>query len=82
MVSDSGVVLITKDGCPNCDIAKNLMITKGVEFQIVNVSDRDNMEYLEYLKTQGYRSVPLIFSNGEYIGDHTKVSRLFPNIGE
>lgn len=82
MVSNEGIVVLSKDSCPNCVVAKSLLSGRGVAFSEVNLSKKGNESFVTWLKEQGYRSVPLIFNNGEFVGDHTKVVALLTAIGE
>ena len=62
------VVIYSKDSCPYCLRAKQLLAAKGVSFQEIRV-DLDQHKLDEMLaKSQGRRTVPQIFINGQGIG--------------
>jgi len=68
------VKIYTKDYCPYCDAAKNLLIQKGVGFEEVDVT-RDEKGFKEMLeKAAPRRTVPQVFIGGTAIGgfDDTK----------
>lgn len=53
------ITVYSKNHCPFCDRAKQLLTSRGVEYSEVNVSE--NPEAREYLLEQGLRSVPQIY---------------------
>ena len=55
------LTIYTKDSCPFCDMAKTLLESHGVQFTVVNVSEKS--EARDFLIEQGLRSVPQIFNN-------------------
>jgi len=68
------VVIYSKDYCPYCDAAKNLMTRKGVAYTEIDVT-RDPAKYEEMIeKSRPRRTVPQIFINGLGVGgfDDTK----------
>ena len=63
----------TKPGCPFCDMAKNLLEQKGIEYEEKNLGNGYTREQLlEAVPTA--KTVPQIFIDGEYIGtfEHLK----------
>lgn len=57
--------LFTRPGCSACVGLKNQLEAKGVDFGLVDIS-RDFDGGMEIVK-QGFRSVPVIERNGEYV---------------
>lgn len=57
------ITVYTKDNCPQCVIAKQILRTAGISFAEVNVSkspiDRD------WLVSKGHRSAPVIYVEDE-----------------
>ena len=53
------ITVYSKDNCPFCDRAKQLLSNRGVEYTEINVSQ--NPEAREFLIEQGLRSVPQIY---------------------
>jgi glutaredoxin len=60
-------IVWSKDACPFCDQAKNLLKMKGIEFEERNVmKDWTKEQLLEAVPTA--RTLPQIFLDEEYIG--------------
>jgi glutaredoxin len=53
------ITVYSKNECPFCDRAKQLLESRGVEYKEINVSEHP--EIREYLLEQGLRSVPQIY---------------------
>ena len=67
-------VVWSKNQCPFCDQAKNLLKSKGVEFEERNVSTNWTKEQLlEAVPTA--RTLPQIFLDDNYIGGFTELQR-------
>ncbi len=62
--------------CPYCVMAKRLLESKGLGYEVIDISaDRERRQ--EMLKRSGGRyTVPQIFINGESIGGYDELSRL------
>lgn len=50
--------VFTRQGCPQCERTKNLMKAKGIEFNVVDITDDEKMT--EALKRQGHRQLPVV----------------------
>jgi glutaredoxin 3 len=67
-------IVWSRNQCPYCDQAKNLLKLKGIEFEERNIS-------LDYTKEQlleavpNARTVPQIFLDGELIGGFTELKK-------
>ena len=53
--------------CPYCNAAKQLLQSKGLEYQEIRV-DQDRQQRLVMMEKSGRTSVPQIFINGEHVG--------------
>jgi glutaredoxin len=53
------ITVYSKNECPFCDRAKQLLESRGVGYKEINVSEHP--EAREYLLEQGLRSVPQIY---------------------
>jgi glutaredoxin 3 len=76
------VEIYTKDACPFCVQAKNLLKTKGLEFteHYINAESRETL--LENLTTRlgvAPRTVPQIFIDDQAIGGFTDLVTWFKN---
>ena len=56
------IKVYSKNACPFCDRAKQLLESRGVQYEEINVSE--DIDARNFLVEQGLRSVPQIF-NGE-----------------
>jgi glutaredoxin 3 len=62
----------SKNSCPFCDQAKNLLKSRGIEFEERNVStDWTKEQLLEAVPTA--RTLPQIFLDDNYIGGFTEL---------
>lgn len=69
-------VVWSKNQCPFCDQAKNLLKMKGIEYEERNVStDYTKEQLLEAVPTA--RTVPQIFLGEELIGGFTELKKYF-----
>lgn len=58
------------DTCPYCNMAKDLLQSKGIPYQYINIQDSE--EYTEYFQQCGWQTVPqIIDENEKYIGGFT-----------
>lgn len=64
----ANVVIYTKDYCPYCVKAKNLLTKKGVSFQEIDVTHDSELQTEMFTKAEGRRTVPQIFINDQPIG--------------
>lgn len=63
-------IVWTKPGCPYCDMAKNLLNSKGIEFEERNIgSGWTREQLLEAVPTA--KTVPQIFLDGKLVGGYT-----------
>ena len=75
-MTKNNIIIYTKNTCPFCVAAKNLLNNKTVEFQEVNIEG--NVELLQEMihKGNGHRTVPSIFINGKHIGGYDSLKSL------
>ena len=60
------VILYKKNPCPYCDRAINFLENKGVEFDIIDLTDKP--EEIDRIKEEtGWRTVPIILINGKLV---------------
>jgi glutaredoxin 3 len=69
-------VVWSKNACPFCDQAKNLLKLKGIEFEERNIStDWTREQLLEAVPDA--RTVPQIFLDEQLIGGFTELRKYF-----
>ena len=61
--------IYTTPYCPFCIRAKKLLSNKKVEFNEIDLSENPDKFEEMLSKSNGARTVPQIFVNGEHIGD-------------
>jgi len=67
-------IVWSKDQCPYCDQAKNLLKMKGIEFEERNVShDWTREQLLEAVPTA--RTLPQVFLDEELVGGFTELRK-------
>ena len=67
-------VVWSKNACPFCDQAKNLLKSKGIEFEERNVSeDWTKEQLLEAVPTA--RTLPQIFLDNNYVGGFVELRK-------
>jgi glutaredoxin 3 len=63
------VVVYSKDYCGSCMRAKQLLRSKGVEFEEVDVTEQDELREQLIART-GRRTVPQIFIGDHHVGGY------------
>jgi glutaredoxin len=75
----SKAIVWSKNACPFCDQAKNLLKMKGIEFEERNVQkDWTKEQLLEAVPTA--RTVPQIFLDDKLIGGFTELKKHFEKV--
>ncbi len=74
------VIIYTKEYCPYCQAAKQLLSSKGVLFEEIDVTDNeDRLEKL--IERTGHQTVPQVFIGEKFVGGFTELKAL-DNSGE
>lgn len=69
------VTMYTKDNCPYCRLAKDLLTAKQVTVEEIRV-DLDADQLAKMMKLSNRRTVPQIFINDEPIGGYDDLAAL------
>ncbi len=69
------VIVYTKDNCPYCNLAKQLLNARHVAFEEVRI-DLDEQKRDEMIRLSNRRTVPQIFINGQSIGGYDDLAAL------
>lgn len=69
------VVLYTKEQCPYCTMAKQLLNSKHVSFEEIRI-DLDETKREEMIRLSNRRTVPQIFINDQPIGGYDDLATL------
>jgi glutaredoxin 3 len=70
------VEVYTTTYCPFCARAKNLLKSKGVAFDEIDVTDDDELRAKMIEMSGGRRTVPEIFINGKLVGGFDELKAL------
>ncbi|MCK6418864.1 MAG: glutaredoxin 3 [Alphaproteobacteria bacterium] len=62
------IEIYTKDVCPYCVRAKTLLQAKGAAYTEYNISKDDAAREQMLIRSNGARTVPQIFIDGQHIG--------------
>jgi|TARA_B110000858_G_scaffold47819_1_gene55136 GrxC family glutaredoxin len=60
------VKVYTKNACGYCNMAKNLLKSKNITFEEVNIDDQP--EAREFVINEGHRTMPQIYINEKNVG--------------
>lgn len=69
------VVIYTKDNCPYCTMAKELLQKRNVSYEEIKV-DRDESKKEEMVRLSKRRTVPQIFIDDQPIGGYDDLAAL------
>ncbi len=69
------VIIYSKETCPYCVMAKNLLTAKNVPFTEIRV-DLDAAKLEEMMRLSNRRTVPQIFINDQPIGGYDDLAAL------
>lgn len=69
------ITIYTKDYCPYCIKAKNLLNSIGANYEEVDISDTPEV-IMELAKKSGMRTVPQIFIGDECLGGFDNINTL------
>ena len=70
------VLIYTKDYCPYCDAAKNLLTQKGVGYDEIDISQDPSQAKTMLERSEGRRTVPQIFIGNKGVGGFTDMQKL------
>ena len=61
------IVVFSKNHCAQCRMVKNFLTKHEINFTEINVEEDENSKYVEILKDEGIRQLPVTLINGEII---------------
>ncbi len=69
------ITVYSKNNCPYCTQAKNLLKLKGVEFKEINIEESPGAR--DFIVSEGHRAVPQIYQDGKLLveGGYTGLAR-------
>ena len=72
----SKIIVYSKDYCPYCVRAKNLLTAKKLEFTEINISGDEKLRDECFVKSNGRKTVPQIFIGKTHIGGFDDLNAL------
>lgn len=73
----SANIVYTTTVCPYCQSAKRLLTEKNVSFEEIGLDDKPDLRMELSEKFGGWRTVPMIVLDGEFIGGYTELVQWF-----
>lgn len=70
------VKIYTTSPCPYCSMAKSLLKNRKIDFEEIFVSYEDDAKWIELEKETGFKTMPQIFINDQFIGGYTELAKL------
>lgn len=61
------VIVFSKNFCGQCRMVKNFLNKHEVDFTEINVDEEVNSKYIDILKIEGIRQLPVTLINGKVI---------------
>lgn len=75
MKQTAKIKMLKKNPCPYCDRAIHFLNGKGLQYEVVDYTDR--MDELQKVKEEtGWRTVPMIFIDEKLIGGYSDMKAL------
>ena len=60
--------IYTKENCSFCNLAKIVLMDKGIDFEEIDLEG--NAQAIAFLRLQNFRTVPQIYNGDEHIGGY------------
>jgi glutaredoxin 3 len=61
------ITIYSKNNCPYCVQAKNLLKLKGVSYEEIRIDEMSNAAHKEFIVAEGHRTVPQIYQDGKLL---------------
>lgn len=69
------ITIYKKDPCPYCDRAINFLNAKGLKYDMIDLTGKQ--DEIDRIKSEtGWRTVPIILINGKLVGGYTDLKAL------
>jgi len=77
-IKDHAVMVFSKPSCPYCKMAKEVLDSTGVEYEVEEIDQRKDCDKLQdvFAQITGARTVPRVFVGGKCFGGGSDVSLL------
>ena len=74
--SDTSTIVYTKHNCPYCQLAKEELKLRGIQYDEINLEEIGKTAR-EVTGRKGVKTVPQIYLHGEYVGGYDELMELF-----
>ena len=64
-----------KSGCGNCNIAKDILDRNNIKYKFIDITEDE--QSLEFIRSLGYKQVPIIENEGDWYTLKTLYDLLF-----
>lgn len=78
-MKETKVTVYTKNGCPKCDMTKNVLNGEGIEFKAINIqddTDEGRAGYTYVVDELGLSEMPVVVAEGHEIFTGFKPDKL------
>lgn len=76
------ITLYQLEGCPYCELVRQKLDKKKLEYETIEVSrDRNDPLRQELYQKSGMRTVPVIKINDFYLGESTEILKYLEKLG-
>lgn len=73
--------IYSKDNCPYCDKAKQLLLQEGLNFKEVRVAENDSCTREDLFERTGLKTFPQIFYHQQVIGGYSDLKQIYDQNG-
>ena len=73
----TNTIIWSKNGCPYCDMAKDLLKQSNIEFQERNINEGEWTKEQLFEAVPDAKTVPQIFVRGEYVGGYNGLKQYY-----
>lgn len=70
------IIIYTTSNCPYCHSAKNLFRKLKIDFKEISLENDNELRQKLSRENNGWRTVPMIFINGNFVGGFDDVNKL------
>lgn len=78
-LKQASIIVYSKDYCPFCTAAKNLLIQRGMDFEEIDITHNADLQAEMYSRSAPRRTVPQIFIGEKGIGGFDDLKSLDQN---
>lgn len=69
------ITIYGTEGCNYCDMAKDYLDYRGIEYQYINV--RYDTEAMKMFRENGFKTIPQVYLDKEHLGGYNELREYF-----